>query len=408
MTVFTNYAFNTTTGNTPRTEPVRWSDIINIKEFGAVGDGTTDCTAAINAAIAAALLLFSWSKNQNTNIHDTLGARAALYIPAGTYVVSSSLTTLDVPIAIKGDGSFVSILLISTALSGDVISYSECWGAFQSTGNPSQSTRTGPHIEGLTILGQQSANIQNAVTFYDRNDMIYMRDVSVMKMNGRGLSVGVVQTVTQAYARESHFHDLRFFNCGTAALPVIEIGTVGGGDRTNTCYWSGIDIFSAVGDGLVLRSTATNGLAADTQFFDYVRIENPGGSGMKLGDTAFTGRVNNCCFSKVLMFTIPTGHFGIELHNGGNINKNYQNRILLCQIGASNGGGINVAGARDFYFQGDIGTTQTGITVGATSGASDLTGSNLIFDLFRNDSLSTNIDASATGNVFHPTLSSGV
>jgi hypothetical protein len=53
MTVFTNYAFNTATGNTPRTDPARWSDIYNVKEFGAKGDGVTDDSAAVAATTAA-------------------------------------------------------------------------------------------------------------------------------------------------------------------------------------------------------------------------------------------------------------------------------------------------------------------------------------------------------------------
>ena len=49
---------------------------INVKNYGAVGDGATDDTAAINAAIAAA---------------STKSAKT-LYLPMGVYLISSALT----------------------------------------------------------------------------------------------------------------------------------------------------------------------------------------------------------------------------------------------------------------------------------------------------------------------------
>lgn len=57
--------------------------------YGAVGDGTTDDTAAVNAAIAALIAAGS----------------GVLYFPAGTYKVTSALTTLSVPCTVRGDGS---------------------------------------------------------------------------------------------------------------------------------------------------------------------------------------------------------------------------------------------------------------------------------------------------------------
>ena len=57
------------------------SPFFNVTDFGATGNGTTDDTAAIVAAIAAAAPASSLARTGNT-----------VYFPAGTYMVTSTLT----------------------------------------------------------------------------------------------------------------------------------------------------------------------------------------------------------------------------------------------------------------------------------------------------------------------------
>ncbi len=58
MTVFTSYTFPVTGGTTSRTTPNRAADMISVKEFGAVGNGITDDSAAMILAIASGLSIF--------------------------------------------------------------------------------------------------------------------------------------------------------------------------------------------------------------------------------------------------------------------------------------------------------------------------------------------------------------
>jgi hypothetical protein len=68
------------TGATLRTVESKLRDVVSVKDFGAVGDGVTDDTAAIQAAVA--------------NIQARTNG-GCLYFPSGTYIMSSGNISLD-------------------------------------------------------------------------------------------------------------------------------------------------------------------------------------------------------------------------------------------------------------------------------------------------------------------------
>jgi pectate lyase-like protein len=81
---FTRCAFPATGAPTPRTMPDRPAEINNVKDFGAVGDGVHDDTAAIQSCLDAA---FGPASNFNglNNAHHN----KQVYFPPGKYVVSA-------------------------------------------------------------------------------------------------------------------------------------------------------------------------------------------------------------------------------------------------------------------------------------------------------------------------------
>ena len=80
----------TATGSTTaRTLANRFADVVNVKDFGAVGDGVADDTAAFSAACAAAPTTDCISNNFNIQFPQ----RTNIYVPAGSYLLNSLINT---------------------------------------------------------------------------------------------------------------------------------------------------------------------------------------------------------------------------------------------------------------------------------------------------------------------------
>jgi hypothetical protein len=74
-------------------------DMFNVKAYGAVGDGSTNDTAAINAAIAAANAVTAGSVNVSKG--------ATVYFPPGLYLCNSALTTPTNNVTLLGGNGVV-------------------------------------------------------------------------------------------------------------------------------------------------------------------------------------------------------------------------------------------------------------------------------------------------------------
>jgi len=84
------------TGSVTRTGTSKWSDTVSVKDFGAIGNGTTDDTAAILAAIATG---------------------RCVYFPAGNYLITNALTLSTTGQKLFGDTKEQSFLTINTSFN---------------------------------------------------------------------------------------------------------------------------------------------------------------------------------------------------------------------------------------------------------------------------------------------------
>jgi hypothetical protein len=124
----------------------------NVKDFGAVGDGTTDDTAAIQAAITAVA---------------TSGQ--GLYVPAGTYKITSAMTSTG-HLNMFGDGE-KSIISFSSATLGTGLTVSGSLTQIQnissaSAGNLSVVFASAPSLATGDIFCIYSTDLWNSIRSY--------------------------------------------------------------------------------------------------------------------------------------------------------------------------------------------------------------------------------------------------
>ena len=168
------------TGATARTVDSKLKDFVSVKDFGAVGDGVADDTAAIQAAITAA------------------DGRTVL-LPAGTYKITSTLTftptaaTFEKPIRLVGEGMLSSVIDTRVA-SGPAISIAA---------TAAYKFSTGGLLKDFSIITNGAPANADGIRLYSA----YHLDVEKVRVNGlsgKGLHIrssGTGDTDTTAYLR---------------------------------------------------------------------------------------------------------------------------------------------------------------------------------------------------------------
>ena len=110
-TPFTTFPFPATGAPTSRTMPDRLADFVNVRDYGALGNGSANDTAAIQAALDAA---YGPSSSPNGNVGAT--KNRAVFFPSGKYIITAPLTLRSAHGAhIFGAGRFTTTITNTTS-----------------------------------------------------------------------------------------------------------------------------------------------------------------------------------------------------------------------------------------------------------------------------------------------------
>jgi hypothetical protein len=139
-------------GAVTRTVDEKLNDIVSVKDFGAIGDGVADDTVALQAAC-------DWLTSYTTTESSFVRGGAALFFPAGTYIVSAPLTIAPKSsVTIFGEG--MASMIAATFGFNDVL---------LRVGDSSKLT-VGFRCLNLSFAGSTNANLKgNTCLWLDRH-----------------------------------------------------------------------------------------------------------------------------------------------------------------------------------------------------------------------------------------------
>lgn len=194
---------STPTGAINRTIYQKLSDIVSVKDFGAVGDGTTDDTTAINNALAA---------------------NSAIYFPAGTYLVSGNINIQNKSL-IGFNARNTTIQLSGTNTNTPVFVNS-------ATSSSSWGSGGGFEMYSLTVSGNWDGSTANPISINTFDSL-----GSIVKWY-QGAYVKIENCVIQ----NSFAHALGFYNLGYSQIQFNHIQT----NKYNGIHLQGVSSAAAI------------------------------------------------------------------------------------------------------------------------------------------------------------------
>lgn len=164
-TLFTATAPGAGTGTAyyVRTAQSKLRDVVSVKDFGAVGDGITDDTVAIQAAM---------------NVGGTI------YFPAGTYAISAPLVRSTTGLVLQGEGIDATIIIALPTFTGASMF------TLGSKNTPSECRQ----ISMRDILVNCDGNADCGIELYGLRDGSTFQSVYVWKIRKYGLRTGWTNT----------------------------------------------------------------------------------------------------------------------------------------------------------------------------------------------------------------------
>ena len=252
------------TGAVARSAEDKMRDVVSVKDYGAVGDGVADDTAAIQAAIDAVIA----------------SGGGALYIPTGTYKTTTALNVSDASkLNIRGAGKFLA-RIIRANNTGPVIilqnasgvstgnGYSFEWESFRvEYATPSLTTDT----DAIGISFEVGTGIPNYgyVNFRFTSIEIFNAHTCISNDNGAGAPPNVWgwtwdDMVFQSFASRVIY----FTNAGFGGFPACKGGHWYIQGRAGLTYTSDI-VYIDSADGILLDVVEINvvKINADAMFY---------------------------------------------------------------------------------------------------------------------------------------------
>ena len=189
---------------------------LDVREYGAVGDGVTDDTAAVQAAINA-----------------VGSGGGTVYLPPGNYVLTAGLSLATVGTVLRGGGAATTKILIGggfTDTAAVKVTAYDCQITDLSVSGASATTTSNPAADGIRITGVRRAKV-SGVTFFNVNGWAIKASsttaggssnplgtqISRVFMNACAGGVYFLGSTAQGYAMNSQLTDIQSYQGGVTS-----------------------------------------------------------------------------------------------------------------------------------------------------------------------------------------------
>lgn len=186
------------------------AETVSVNDFGAVGDGITDDTAAIQAAINAAQAV----------------GQGCVYFPAGTYRANSGLTITGNNIHLAGAGTSATFLYGFQA-SGNFLSYA----------GTVSTPISGGGIREMTIIGGAQNQASGALVYFSNCNGIRCLDADIREYFGCLHLESVTDSLFTSVTLRS---DNNFTSLKTGSY-LLKVSRATGGAISSEIHFTGID-----------------------------------------------------------------------------------------------------------------------------------------------------------------------
>lgn len=199
---------------TIRTYQQKLDDFVNVRDFGAVGDNSTDDTSAINRAIQQIY--------KSTVSPTESRARRTIYFPGGTYLITSPI--LVPPYAkLVGDGIGSSIIKQSQANQTVVKSCDSLFQTDASIGTNSAVTPKDIEIHNIQFLNSNSS-VTSPIFVIDSSENVKLSSCRFNSAAGTGFYPNLVTILSSSVLSHTiYFENCDFVNGGNG-LSVVGAG----------------------------------------------------------------------------------------------------------------------------------------------------------------------------------------
>lgn len=189
---------------------------VSIRNFGAVGDGITDCTTAILQAITQ---VYPSSQSNNPRI------RRVIFFPAGTYVVNAEIA-LPLYATLVGDGIDATIIQQKNAAARSVFTLMDSVGDISPLLSGSSVMPSVVEFGSMTIQN----TTDNDVLFLDSANLVRCIDIKLKGSQANPTSAGTAKALVRLISNTASCYNIIFDRCvfNNATYAVVGNGDIYG------------------------------------------------------------------------------------------------------------------------------------------------------------------------------------